>query len=105
MEEGIKIVVAIMVAMIIAYAVIFVFSERLVGANENIFEPTERESSSMISITLCRIFHGSNAFEITGDNDGNCGNDCPGGSISVGSMDDCIEDIASSPNKCCCNCG
>ena len=107
MEEGIKIVVGIMVALIIAFGVIYVFSERILGVNENILEPTERDSSSTISTMLCKIFRGNKEFLVTGDTSGTCDDGDCGSRIFISSPTDCTNtngDGVTIADKCCCKC-
>ncbi|RLG15148.1 MAG: hypothetical protein DRN66_00220 [Candidatus Nanohalarchaeota archaeon] len=109
MREGVKIVVAIMVALIIAFALIFVFSERLLGTNESILQPTEKESGDTISVTMCKTIHGNKAFLVSSkaatpaDADGVCNqDDC--GDDYIHDTTDCVEDATATPDKCCCKC-
>ncbi|MCK5039850.1 MAG: hypothetical protein KAR87_02695 [Candidatus Aenigmarchaeota archaeon] len=107
MDEGVKLVVKIMVALIIAFGVIYVFSERILGVNEKILEPTERDSSSAISTSLCKIFHGNKEFPVTGDTSGTCDDGDCGSRIFVSTPTDCINvngDGATTADKCCCKC-
>jgi len=66
MREGVKVVVAIMVVLIIAFATIFIFSERLRDTNENILEPTEDDAGNSILSDLCRATHGDGSFIVSG---------------------------------------
>ncbi|MCK5177106.1 MAG: hypothetical protein KAQ92_05250 [Candidatus Aenigmarchaeota archaeon] len=111
MEEGVKIVVGIMVALIIAFALVFIFSERLTGANENIMEPTQDSSEKSIKVTMCKTIHGDGDFLITSKNqDGTCdASDCDDKYLLGTSGGDCTEVLGNVgppivKDKCCCKC-
>ena len=96
MEQGIKIVVGIMVALIIAFALVFIFSERLTGANEDIMKPTQDSSGESISVTMCKTIHGEGAFLISTELDDGCAAvDCGDKYVYTGTIvDECTDGIA-----------
>ena len=116
MEQGIKIVVGIMVALIIAFAVVYIFSERITGANEDIMIPVQEDSKDSIDVTLCKAIHGEDSFLITSVNqDGICDTgDCEKKDYLRGTTGGVCTDIpfaAAVPpdipevvEKCCCIC-
>ncbi|MCK5039851.1 MAG: hypothetical protein KAR87_02700 [Candidatus Aenigmarchaeota archaeon] len=98
MDEGVKLVVKIMVALIIAFGVIYVFSERIQGTNDNILKPTEESSGKTISSQLCKVLHGDGGFVVV--KDVACDTTCTNKKYLEAT--DC--DATAMGSDCCCRC-
>ncbi|RLG15150.1 MAG: hypothetical protein DRN66_00230 [Candidatus Nanohalarchaeota archaeon] len=107
MEEGMKLVVVIMVLFFIALAIITVFSNNFAKLKDNAMQ-TDEQSSNKISTTWCKISHGGIYYLVdkTSAVFGSCdSSDCYPDITTNNNECNPNADQTAAPPTCCCKCG
>ena len=101
MEFGIKLVVTTVVLLIIALAVVAIYSDNLLDFSDSTRD-TEDKTADGILRESCRMAHGGYYYLVKDDGDGACGNSDCSPQINVADAD--CDPPANGGTTCCCKC-